>query len=56
MFYNWYRYGGVVDMSEQPSLLYLFILVIGLLPGAYFAWMVLKGIILSLTQVKDEDL
>jgi hypothetical protein len=30
--------------------------IISLIPGAYFAWMVLKGVILTLRGGKDDDL
>ena len=44
-------------MAEQPSnVLTLIALVVGLIPGAYFVWLVVKGLILTLRQGKDEDL
>ena len=44
-------------MSEQAtSSLILIAAIVSLIPGAYFAWMVIKGIILTLRQSKDEDL
>ena len=46
-----------IAVSEQsPSLLYIVVVVIGFIPSVYFAWMVLKGIILSLRRSKDDDL
>jgi hypothetical protein len=30
--------------------------IIGLIPGAYFAWMVLRGAILALRRDSDDDL
>jgi hypothetical protein len=44
-------------MAEQAtSSLILIAAIVSLIPGAYFAWMVIKGIILTLRQSKDEDL
>jgi hypothetical protein len=44
-------------MAEQgTNSLVLIAAIVSLLPGAYFAWMVIKGIILSLRRAKDEDL
>jgi hypothetical protein len=44
-------------MAEQGSnSLLLIAAIVSLIPGAYFAWMVIKGIILSLRMTKDEDL
>jgi hypothetical protein len=44
-------------MAEQgSSSLVLIAVIVSLIPGAYFAWMVIKGIILTLKQSKDEDL
>jgi hypothetical protein len=44
-------------MAEQgTSSLILIAAIVSLIPGAYFAWMVIKGIILTLRQSKDEDL
>jgi hypothetical protein len=44
-------------MAEQgTSTLILIAAIVSLIPGAYFAWMVIKGIILTLRQGKDEDL
>ena len=43
-------------MAEQNSPFILIAVIISLIPGAYFAWMVLKGIILSLRVGKDDDL
>lgn len=43
-------------MSEQASNTFVIIaMIIGLLPGAYFAWMVIKGIILSLRRSSDDE-
>jgi len=43
-------------MSEQASNTFVIIaMLIGLLPGAYFAWMVIKGIILSLQRSRDDE-
>ncbi len=43
-------------MSEQASNTFVIIaMIIGFLPGAYFAWMVIKGIILRLRQSKDDE-
>ncbi len=43
-------------MAEQPSTLAIVALVVGLIPGAYFVWLVVKGLILTLRRGKDEDL
>jgi hypothetical protein len=44
-------------MAEQSSsLLAIIALIVGLIPGAYFVWLVVKGLILTLRQGKDEDL
>lgn len=44
-------------MAEQSSnTLALLAFVVGLIPGAYFVWLVVKGLILSLRRGKDEDL
>ncbi|MCX6647875.1 MAG: hypothetical protein NTV61_00570 [Candidatus Bathyarchaeota archaeon] len=43
-------------MAEQNSPLILIATIVSLLPGAYFAWMVLKGLILTLRGGKDDDL
>jgi hypothetical protein len=44
-------------MVEQgSSTLVLIAAMVSLIPGAYFVWMVLKGLILSLRRSKDEDL
>jgi hypothetical protein len=44
-------------MAEQgTSSLILIAAIVSLIPGTYFAWMVIKGIILTLRQSKDEDL
>lgn len=36
--------------------IYLIAAIVVMLPGAYFAWMVIKGLILTLRQSKDDDL
>ncbi len=41
-------------MADSPFI--LIAAIVSLLPGAYFAWMVLKGIILRLRQGNDDDL
>ncbi len=44
-------------MSEQATNpIYLIAAIVVLLPGAYFAWMVIKGLLLTLRQSKDDDL
>jgi len=44
-------------MAEQASNAFLIIAaIVSLIPGAYFAWMVLKGIILTLRRNRDDDL
>jgi hypothetical protein len=46
-----------MPMSEQiGNNIYLIAFLIGILPGAWFTWMVLKGIILTLRRSRDEDL
>jgi hypothetical protein len=43
-------------MSEQASNSFVIIaMIIGFLPGIYFAWMVIKGIILSLRKSRDDE-
>lgn len=43
-------------MAEQNSPLILIAAIVSLLPGAYFTWKVLHGLILSLRQGSDDDL
>jgi hypothetical protein len=43
-------------MSETNSSLVLIAALVSLIPGAYFAWMVLKGVILSLRRNRDDEL
>ena len=43
-------------MADTNSALILIAAIVSLLPGAYFAWMVLKGLILTLRGGKDDDL
>ena len=44
-------------MSQQgSSILVIVAAIAALIPGTYFAWMVLKGIILSLRRSRDDDL
>lgn len=43
-------------MSETNSSLVLIAALASLIPGAYFAWMVLKGVILSLRRNRDDEL
>jgi hypothetical protein len=43
-------------MSESSSSLVLIAALVSLIPGAYFAWMVIKGVILSLRRSNDDDL
>jgi hypothetical protein len=43
-------------LAESNSSLVLIAAIISLIPGAYFAWMVLKGVILTLRGGKDDDL
>lgn len=43
-------------MADTNSALIFIAAIVSFLPGAYFAYMVLKGIILTLRGGKDEDL
>ena len=43
-------------MSETNSTLVIVAALVSLIPGAYFAWMVLKGAILSLRRNRDDEL
>jgi hypothetical protein len=43
-------------MSETNSTLVIVAALVSLIPGAYFAWMVLKGVILSLRRNRDDEL
>jgi hypothetical protein len=43
-------------MSQSSSSLVLIAALVSLIPGAYFAWMVIKGVILSLRRSHDDDL
>jgi len=43
-------------MSETNSTLVIVSALVSLIPGAYFAWMVLKGVILSLRRNRDDEL
>ncbi|MGD0802484.1 MAG: hypothetical protein ABSA11_00210 [Candidatus Bathyarchaeia archaeon] len=44
-------------MAEQGSnSLVVIAAIVSMIPGAYFTWLVLRGLILSLRQGKDEDL
>ncbi len=44
-------------MAEQGSnSLVLVAALVSMIPGAYFTWLVLRGLILSLRRSKDEEL
>jgi hypothetical protein len=44
-------------LAEQGSnSLVVIAAIVSMIPGAYFTWLVLRGLILSLKQGKDEDL
>jgi hypothetical protein len=44
-------------LAEQGSnSLVVIAAIVSMIPGAYFTWLVLRGLILSLRQGKDEDL
>jgi hypothetical protein len=49
------RLGVYKYMSETPSLLTVIAFVIGLIPGLYFAYMLLRGLYIYLIS-NDEDI